>query len=146
MSKQEIIVIALDFEGTLISNAVSQIPRPGLYSFLENCQNKFPRIVIFTAVKEKHFRNIATTLIEQKKVPSWFGELEYIEWNLQYKDLRFIPNVNPSQVVLIDDREEYVHPDWKNRWIQIQGYDFPYSQSDRELEKVMEKLSCFSLY
>ena len=28
-------VIALDLEGTLISNAHSQIPRPGLYRFLE---------------------------------------------------------------------------------------------------------------
>ena len=26
-------ILALDLEGTLISNAVSQIPRPGLYNF-----------------------------------------------------------------------------------------------------------------
>jgi hypothetical protein len=30
-------VIALDLEGTLISNARRQIPRPGLYQFLEAC-------------------------------------------------------------------------------------------------------------
>lgn len=28
-------LLCLDLEGTLISNAVSQIPRPGLYRFLE---------------------------------------------------------------------------------------------------------------
>lgn len=27
-------VLALDLEGTLISNAMSQIPRPGLHAFL----------------------------------------------------------------------------------------------------------------
>jgi hypothetical protein len=30
-------VLALDLEGTLISNAVSQFPRPGLLAFLECC-------------------------------------------------------------------------------------------------------------
>ena len=51
-SRLKPIVIALDLEGTLISNAVSQFPRPGLYSFLEYCQENFSRIVIFTAVKD----------------------------------------------------------------------------------------------
>jgi hypothetical protein len=52
-------VLALDLEGTLISNAISQIPRPGLYLFLDNCSQKFDRIVIFTAISEKRFRIIA---------------------------------------------------------------------------------------
>jgi hypothetical protein len=29
-------ILALDLEGTLISNAISQIPRPGLHCFLED--------------------------------------------------------------------------------------------------------------
>ena len=141
MSKQKITVIALDLEGTLISNAVSQIPRPGLFSFLEYCQKNFDRIVIFTTVKEKYFRNIATTLIEQNEVPSWFSKLEHIKWSGEYKNLSFVKDVNTNQVVLIDDREEYIHPHQKNQWLCIPGYDFPYSKSDCELEKVIEKLS-----
>jgi hypothetical protein len=42
--KSKGIVIALDLEGTLISNAVSQFPRPGLYSFLEYCSKNFCRV------------------------------------------------------------------------------------------------------
>ena len=92
MSQHKSNVIALDLEGTLISNAVSQISRPGLYSFLDYCYNNFDRIVIFTAVKELKFREIGKTLLEHNKVPNWFPDLEYIDWKGQYKDLNFIPN------------------------------------------------------
>jgi hypothetical protein len=57
---------ALDLEGTLISNAVSQFPRPGLFIFLEYCHQNFvgvasrfeTRLVIFTAVNEVRFRYV----------------------------------------------------------------------------------------
>ena len=45
-------VLALDFEGTLVSNAISLFPRPCLYKFLEFCKINFGRIVIFTYVKQ----------------------------------------------------------------------------------------------
>ena len=45
-------VLALDLEGTLISNAMSCIPRPGLFAFLEGCREMFARVVLFTAVLE----------------------------------------------------------------------------------------------
>ena len=113
MLKCKPFVIALDLEGTLISNAVSQFPRPGLYKFLEYCQKNFCRIVIFTAVNELHFRNIARTLFNSGEVPYWFVGLEYIKWDGKYKDLSFVPGVEPRQVILIDDREEYVKPEQK---------------------------------
>ena len=43
-------ILALDLEGTLISNAVSQIPRSGLYEFLEYAQGQFDELVMFTTV------------------------------------------------------------------------------------------------
>jgi hypothetical protein len=46
-------VLALDLEGTLISNAVSIFPRPGLYNFLEFCHDTFDKIVLFTSVSEE---------------------------------------------------------------------------------------------
>lgn len=68
-------VLALDLEGTLISNAISQIPRPGLFEFLSRCTELFPRIVIFTAIAERRFRPIALTLAEENLVPLWFTAL-----------------------------------------------------------------------
>jgi len=47
-------VLALDLEGTLISNAMSQIPWPGLAGFLNRCAELFPRIVMFTPLSRKN--------------------------------------------------------------------------------------------
>ncbi|NJL66781.1 MAG: hypothetical protein HC894_08195 [Microcoleus sp. SM1_3_4] len=88
MLKYKPYVLALDLEGTLISNAVSQFSRPGLYNFLEYCHNNFCRIVIFTAVSELSFRKIAIALADAGKVPSWFVNLEYINW--VWKIQRFV--------------------------------------------------------
>lgn len=144
MSKHKFNVIALDLEGTLISNAVSQIPRPGLYSFLEYCYKNFYRIVVFTAVKELKFREIGRTLAEHKKVPDWFPHIEYINWHGKYKDLTFIPNTKSNKVILIDDREEYIKPEQKDRWIFVPGYDSPYLENDFEFKKVINKLAHIS--
>ncbi len=43
-------ILALDLEGTLISNAISQIPRPGLYRFQEDIQLLFDQLMMFTTV------------------------------------------------------------------------------------------------
>jgi len=137
--------IALDLEGTLISNAVSQFPRPGLYSFLEYCQRNFARIVIYTAVPEIYFRKIAKTLIDLKQVPDWFVNLEYIKWHGKYKNLTFIPNIKLDRVIIIDDRAAYIKPEQKKNWISIREYSYPYSQSDRELTRIVGELSKIDL-
>lgn len=146
--KQKQLTIALDLEGTLISNAVSQFPRPGLFIFLEYCHENFNRLVIFTAVDEVRFRSISKTLAEAGDVPAWFVDLEYINWHGTYKDLSFIPHSTidsfgtlRERTILIDDRIEYIHPDQKDRWLEIPGYEHPYPDDDRELEIVMKKLS-----
>ncbi|ABC30146.1 hypothetical protein HCH_03396 [Hahella chejuensis KCTC 2396] len=71
-------VLALDLEGTLISNAMSQIPRPNLHPFLTNCKQAFQRIVIFTAINEERFRKIAILLSDEGVAPEWFKDIEYI--------------------------------------------------------------------
>jgi NLI interacting factor-like phosphatase len=140
-SKQKQLTIALDLEGTLISNAVSQFPRPGLFIFLEYCHQNFDRLVIFTAVDEVRFRSISRTLAEAGDVPAWFVYLEYINWSGTYKDLSFIPQATIDRTILIDDRIEYIHPDQKDRWLEISGYEYPYSDDDCELAIMMGKLS-----
>ena len=74
-------------------------------------------------------------------VPDWFVDLEYINWTGTHKDLSFISQAMIDLTILIDDRIEYIHPDQKERWLEISGYDYPYPDDDRELDKVIEKLS-----
>ena len=67
------ITLALDLEGTLISNAMSQLPRQGLYAFMEGCAQRFERVVIFSAVRAERTRAILETLAAEGDVPSWVG-------------------------------------------------------------------------
>jgi hypothetical protein len=105
-------------------------------------------LVIFTAVNEVRFRSISGTLAEAGDVLAWFVDLEYINWNGTYKDLSFIPKGTidsfgtlRERTILIDDRIEYIHPDQKDWWLEIPGYDYPYPDDNRELDRIMEKLS-----
>ena len=84
-------VIALDLEGTLISNARRQIPQPGLYQFLEACQALVGRVVMFITVEEPLFRRIATQLFEKRHAPHWFAKIEYIARDGETKNLALIP-------------------------------------------------------
>jgi len=133
-------VLALDLEGTLISNAMSQIPRPGLFEFLSRCAQLFPRVVMFTTVKEERFRQIAKLLIEEGVAPAWFASIEYIAWHGGTKDLKFIPNADPQDVWLVDDFEKYVHPGQESRWLKIDLFDYPYEDADQGLRKMLEIL------
>ncbi len=135
-------IIALDLEGTLISNAMSQFPRPGLYGFLEFCRNNFQRVVLFTAVSESRTKNIVQILVESGDAPSWFAEdLEYIKWEGIYKDLRFIGNAEPNEILLVDDQEAYIHPEQIECWIRVPEFEPPYSESDDALSKLEELLT-----
>lgn len=96
-------MLALDLEGTLISNAVSQIPRPGLFEFLEKVSQIFERLVIYTTVREEKFREIAALLSSEGHVPSWFVEPEYIAWSGETKNLRCAPGIDVHQVLLVGD-------------------------------------------
>lgn len=135
-------VIALDLEGTLVSNAVSQIARAGLYEFLQECRNLCSRIVIFTSVQEALFYQIATTLAEEKFAPAWFQDIEYIHWSGTLKDLRFIKDADPDQCVLVDDFCGYICQEQMSRWIEIKQFSHPYRE-DGELKIVLQKLKLY---
>lgn len=133
-------VLALDLEGTLISNAMSQIPRPGLFEFLARCALLFPRLVMFTTVNEDKFRYIARLLVEEGKTPAWFADIEYVNWQGETKNLECIPDAIVEESILVDDFEIYVHPGQAAQWMQIEFFDYPYSEDDRGLFKMLEKL------
>jgi hypothetical protein len=139
MINSKIKVIALDLEGTLISNAMSQFPRPGLHQFLEFCHNTFERVVVCTAVSEERAQTIVKTLVECGDAPIWFSDsFEYVVWNGQYKDLKFVTGVDIHEVLLIDDQEAYVHPEQRDQWIPVKEYESPYPQDDNELVSVQD--------
>ena|SRR5690606_8482109 len=133
-------VLALDLEGTLISNAVSQIPRPGLFDFLTRCRDSFSRIVMFTTVSEKRFRDIAGLLVKEGFAPTWFADIEYVVWNGPTKDLRFIRGVAPSDVVLVDDYADFIHPGQEGSWEEVEYFGPPYASDDEALARTAQAL------
>jgi hypothetical protein len=133
-------VLALDLEGTLVSNAVSQIARPGLYAFLENCRSVVPRLVIYTSVPEGRFRELAASLVAEGSAPDWFKDIEYVQWNGSRKDLALIPGAAVRRTLLIDDHESYVVPEQRGQWLPIASFTAPYGAEDAELQGVMKIL------
>lgn len=133
-------LLALDLEGTLISNAVSQIPRPGLSAFLTACREIFPKIVMFTTVREPLFRSIARGLVDEGAAPDWFAALEYVDWSGPTKDLSVTPAVRVPFVLLVDDHGDYVHPGQESMWVPIPQFCSPYSRMDDELAAALEAL------
>jgi hypothetical protein len=139
-------VIALDLEGTLISNAFSQFARPGLREFLGFCRAAVPRVVIYTAVREAVFRPIAAGLVAEGAAPPWFSTIEYIDWSGERKDLRNIPDAAVDRCVLVDDHEGYAMAGQEDRWIRIRSFGAPYLADDLELARVervlVERFAC----
>ncbi len=133
---KKIDTIALDLEGTLISNAVSQFPRPGLFEFLEFCRNNFSRVVVYTAVREELSRRIMRLLVSEGVAPAWFADIPYVDWDLNFKDLRNIPGADPENCLIVDDNRDYIMDEQYDQWIEIAKFESPYSQEDRELDQI----------
>ncbi|WP_040006772.1 MULTISPECIES: NIF family HAD-type phosphatase [Stenotrophomonas] len=137
-------ILALDLEGTLISNAISQIPRPGLFQFLESVRSQFEELVMFTTVPEPLTRNIAGLLVREGSAPEWFTQLPYVQWSGKTKDLSYVcPRLGGA--LLLDDHGPYVHPGQEQFWVEIPLYESPYSEDDKGLKiasaRLLERLS-----
>jgi hypothetical protein len=131
--------LALDLEGTLISNAVSAFPRSGLFDFLVFCRDTFDRVVIFTSVPLTTARRLMGILAAEGSTPAWFADLDVTvcERHMQ-KDLELIGP--PGDVWLVDDQEAYVLPGQRNQWIPIHEFMPPFTQADRELARIKAEL------
>lgn len=143
------LTLALDLEGVLITNAISQFPRPGLMKFLCQCEELFGRenICIFTTVKETRFRNIADRLVADGYAPEWFAKIRFIDWIGEHKDLRFVDE-EINNVIIVDDFPPYVKQTQRHRLIQIRQYMEPYTHAmpditDNELESVINRLKSY---
>lgn len=132
--------LALDLEGTLISNAISQIPRPGLFHFLERVRFQFEELVMFTTVPEPLMRSIAGLLVREGSAPEWFSQLPYVQWSGKTKDLSYVcPCL--GAVLLLDDYGPYVHPGQEQFWVEIPLFGSPYSDDDKGLKVAAERLN-----
>src|SRR5262249_29876686 len=132
-------VLALDLERTLISDAMSAEPRPGLLDFLTFCNSRFERVALFTCVEESVAWEILNALSRSGHVPPEFLErLEYVEWSGEYKDLCFIPSSAPEEVLLVDDDSAWVHPAQRDRWVAVAAWDG--GADDGELRRIRSLL------
>lgn len=132
-------ILALDLEGTLISNAISQIPRPGLYQFLVDVRAQFDQLMMFTTVPEERFRSIAALLVREGSAPAWFAELHYICWAGKTKDLK-LASPRLGEALLLDDHHPYVHPGQERLWVPIPLFGSPYPPSDDGLNVALRRL------
>lgn len=140
-------ILALDLEGTLISNAVSQIPRPGLRDFLDQVWGAFDEVVLFTTVPRHSALRIALLLAEEEHAPHWFTKVGYVEWAGSTKDLRFV-SPQLGQVLLLDDHKPYIHPDQLEFWVEAPLFASPYQADDCGLRichrRIAERVSMLS--
>ncbi|MGE0098499.1 MAG: NIF family HAD-type phosphatase [Hydrogenophaga sp.] len=133
-------ILVLDLEGTLISSAVSQIPRPGLHAFLTECAKLFDRIVLMTTVREEVARPILQLLAAEGSAPAWLADIPYVPWAGKYKDLMLVPGFFDSALVLLlDDMPEYVEPDQAGLHVWISSYD-PARSDEFGFAEVIEEL------
>jgi hypothetical protein len=65
-------IIALYLERTLISDAMSARPRPGLFGFLSFCHKRFDRVALFTTVEEADAREVMDELDRVGYLPPGF--------------------------------------------------------------------------
>lgn len=140
MTSKRITTLALDLEGTLVSNAASQLPRPGLFQFLEECQVLFDRLVAFTSISETRFRDVADSLVRYGDAPAWYRDIEYVDWFGGTKDLSFIRGAEIENCLLVDDQPSVIHPGQESQWIEIPEFDYPYPDTDRVLFEILGRL------
>lgn len=134
-------VLALDLERTLIDDARSARPRPGLAAFLAFCEARFGRVALFTTVEEPDAREVVAELGGRGCLPPGFADrLEYVAWTGQYKDLAFVPDATPDEVLLVDDDAAWVRPNQREQWVPVAPWD---GGADAELPRVRAELEAW---
>lgn len=132
-------IVALDLEGTLISNAISQFPRPGLHQFLTHLKQLDIDLAVYTAVSRPRARHIMQQLAAAEDTPGWFAQLPLHTTDTTTKDLTAIDD-DPTRVWLIDDQPAVAHPDQTNHVIIIEAFDPPYPDTDTALAELLTQL------
>lgn len=112
---QDPFTIAIDLEGVLISNAVSQFPRPGSRAFVSACRQAADRVVLYTSVPADRAADIVAGLVAEGHLPpDPFDAIVHAGSSM--KPLERIADV------LFDDAAD-VAPDEAHRLVRVPGYD-----------------------
>ncbi len=139
MSDDPIQLLALDLEATLIDDAFSANPRPGLLRFLTYCDETFPRVALLTTVDEETAREVVDQLADNGHAPSSFANrVEYIDWQGEYKDLRCAQGVEWNNILFIDDDHGWVHPNQVSQHVPIAPW---HGGPDEELRRLRSVLA-----
>lgn len=126
-------LLCMDLEGTLISNAISQIPRPGLYAFLENVAEVCD-LMLYTSVSSARVNAIRNLLVNEGVAPAWFLDLSVCHPSATIKDKA---RCGRSNALLLDDQAAVIAPGEESWWVPVSEYQPPYSDDDRELVKAL---------
>lgn len=131
-------LVCLDLEGTLISNAVSQIPRPGLGEFLLEVSG-LAEMILYTSVSPSRTQDIKRLLVEEGCAPQWFLDTHAIHPVGTVKYQSNVPNFSDySHALLVDDQSAVVATDELGWWVPVKEYLPPYSTEDFELSTALE--------
>lgn len=129
-------LLCLDLEGTLISNAVSQIPRPELYRFLERV-SVWCDLMIYTSVSQDRVTSIQKLMVAEGEAPPWFQFLPVIctSGTLKPKSA-----CRREDAYLLDDQSRVIVPGEEGWWISIPEYLPPYDDDDRALSQALDRI------
>jgi len=120
----------------LVSNAVSQIPRPGLYPFLERvialCD-----LTIYTSVCEQRGFAIRKILVVENGATIWFEALNVIQ---PAGTLKPKSACGREDAFLLDDQVSVIMPGEEDWWIQIPEFLPSYSDEDKAHSEALLRL------
>ncbi len=129
-------LLCLDLEGTLISNAVSQIPRPGLFEFLEYVAD-ICELMIYTSVSFERVKTIQNLLVEEGVAPAWFRDIPVIR---PEKSLKPKAACGRQDALLVDDQADVIVPGEEDWLVEIPEYLPPYSDRDQALSRALDNI------
>lgn len=125
-------VLAVDLEGTLVSNAVSAFARPGLGAFLGWASTRFAEVVLYTAVRTERAEAVLDAVVELDDIPSSVLPARVITQVDRCKRLHRVAD-DDWAVLLVDDQAGAVCPAEVDRWIRIEEWSAPYARDDAGL-------------
>jgi hypothetical protein len=134
------VVIALDLEGTLISNGISQFARPNLSKFLNELIACVDEIVIYSTLATSKILKVFERLESENEVPSWLSQCRIIEWCGGCKSLSRVTENRNVLVFLIDDFEGYVCPEDRYGWFEVPSFTSPYDERPGVLAEVLQEV------
>lgn len=134
-------VIALDLEGTLISNGMSQFPRPGLRDFLEALCSLEVEVVVYSTLSTSVIDEVLLNLSNDGAVPCWFPDCRRVPWQGGCKSIHDVAVPGRTlAVMLVDGYEGYVCPGEEDYWIEVPTFSSPYQESSKVLRRVLQKI------